>query len=454
MIKKPALILVICALILAGVVYYLQKRSAKERSVTKDTTKPAFTSVQPDEITSVTISHPAPGGAPAITIDKKDGAWQIVQPVETEADDPTVSGFVDELAEARVDQTESGAPDRRKAYGLNPPQQSITFELKSGAKHTIDVGNKDFSGTDVYTVIDGGQSVSLLPAVLSTDAAKSLDDMRDRAVLHIDTSDVSSFTLQNPSGELSAARDKQNNWKFTKPAGIAADNDSVSQLLSGVANAKMAGVVDERADNLGRYGLAKPALTFTAVNGQGGKFTLEVGKKDGAGYDARDVSRPTIFRIDSDLYTKLSDKLTDLRDKRVVRLDPSGIEKMQVHNASGEIDLTRKKDDADQWTIDAPAAQKGKTAETWKVLDPFTNLHADEIIDHPAAAQLAPLRQPAVTAVLTDKDGKQLTVRISKAAGDFVYAQSSDGPAVYKLKKAALDTVDFKPADLAAGPSS
>ena len=40
--------------------------------------------------------------------------------------------------------------------------------------------------------------------------------------------------------------------------------------------------------------------------------------------------------------------------------------------------------------------------------------------------------------------------RVTKAIGDFIYAQSSDGPAVYKFKKASLSDLDLKPADLAA----
>jgi hypothetical protein len=40
-------------------------------------------------------------------------------------------------------------------------------------------------------------------------------------------------------------------------------------------------------------------------------------------------------------------------------------------------------------------------------------------------------------------------VQISKASGDFAYARTSDGAAVYKLKKQALDDLNLKAADLA-----
>jgi hypothetical protein len=74
---------------------------------------------------------------------------------------------------------------------------------------------------------------------------------------------------------------------------------------------------------------------------------------------------------------------------------------------------------------------------------------ADQIIDHPAPEVLARLAKPAFDVTLTAKDGKKLSLAISKESGDFVYARNSVTPTVYQLKKQILDTLNFKPADLA-----
>ena len=42
-----------------------------------------------------------------------------------------------------------------------------------------------------------------------------------------------------------------------------------------------------------------------------------------------------------------------------------------------------------------------------------------------------------------------MTVKLSKASGDFVYAQASDSPSLYRLKKDALDSLNVKVSDLA-----
>jgi hypothetical protein len=441
MIKTSTLIVLICAVILAGAVYFIEKRPEKEQPSVES--KPAF-SIAAQDLVSVSLSH---AGQPAIRLEKHNDKWQIVQPIETEADPSTAQGIVDQLTEDRVTQTEPGGADRLKAYGLDAPQTTVELQVKGGAKHTLLIGDKDFTGDSVYTLIDGGPQVSLLPAALGATAAKSLDDLRNRNVLDIDSAAVSSFTLKNPSGDLAASL-SGDQWKLAKPSASLADKSAVDGLISAVADAKMKTVVNEQPADLAKYGLANPAIRFTAA-GKGGESTLIVGKKQGDTYYARDVSRPMIFSIDGDLYKKLAEGFADLRDRKVLHLDASSIDKVEIQDPNGAVTLTRAQDNPDQWTIDAPANLKGKQAASWKFLDPITNLQADEVIDHPAPNLAAQLAKPAITILLTGNNKKQITLRMSQASGDYVYVQTSDGPQLYKLKKQSFNDLNFKPADLA-----
>jgi hypothetical protein len=312
MVKKPTLILLIIAIAAGLAVYYFDWKRSQNEKPPADTSKPAF-SVDASAINSFTISHPGQAGDMPIHFEKRNGVWWIAEPVDTQADLSTAEGIVDQLAEDRVTQSEPGTEDRRKAYGLEPPQASIEFQLQNGSKHTLLIGNKDFSGDSVYTVIDRGQSVALLPATLGDSASKPVQQLRDRSVLHLDT---------------------------------------------------------------------------------------------------------------------------------------ANLQRVEIHDENGDIVLTSTKDKPDQWTIEEPAAQKGKHAPAWKVIDPFTSLQATDVIDHPAPKQTATLANPAIRAVFTLTDGKQVILRISKPSGDTLYAQASDNPALYTLSKQALDSLNLKPADL------
>jgi hypothetical protein len=449
MIKKSTLILLLCAVALAAGVYYFDWKRANEKKPDADTSKRAF-SIQAADVVSFTIAHPAQPGDSPVRFEKRGDAWRIVQPVETDADQSVADGIVDQLAAARVAQTEPGSADRRQAFGLDPAQTSLEFQLRNGYKHTLLLGDKDFTGESVYSIVDGGQSVSLLPQLLATSAGKSLDGLRDRAILHLDGEQITSFDLKNSSGELALSKDKDQ-WKFATPAGALAGQDAVNLLFQAVASARIVSVENEKPDNLTRYGLSSPAISFTVSDGKGTKSTLAVGKKDGITYFARDTSRPMIFRVDEGVYKSLSEKFSDLRDKRVLHADLSGIQHIQIENSAGSMAMSLKQDNSGEWTFESPANLKGKPASSWKVLDPIGNLRAEEVIDHPAANLLAQLSSPAVRVILTGKDGKELTLRISKPSGESVYAQASDSTTLYKLTKQNFDELNLSAADLAAG---
>ena len=445
--KKSTLIILLAAILTGAAAYYFDwKRGEKEAAkASDDKTKPAF-NIQPDEIESLTISYPADPKSQSVTFERHDGGWQITQPLQTGADSASVDGIVQGIAGGRVAETEPGAPDRLKAYGLDPPAVGIDFQLKNGTKHSVQLGKKDFLGSSVYSVLDHGKDVSLLPESLLVSSDKPLQNLRDRNVFHVDSSDVRSFDLKNAAGEIAASKEKAG-WSFSKPAVGEADADAVNSILAAVSTAKLVSIESENADNLGKYGLASPAITFTAVEGAGKNATLLVGKKDGDEYFARDASRPTIFRINQDLYKKLAQTYPELRDKKIVRFDPATITHFEIHNASGMIVCTRKNEE--EWVFDEPADQKGKSASAEKLFSALDQARAEQIIDHLTPDITARLAKPAFNATLTAKDGKKITIAVSKEAGGFVYARSGEGATVYELKKQILDSLNFKASDMA-----
>jgi len=309
-IKNTTLMVLLSAVTLGAVVYYFDWRHGGTEKSPVEVSQPAF-SIQASDVVALTITHPATPDEPAIRIEKQDGGWQIVEPISTPADESSVQGIVDNLADARISQTEPGTPDRLKAYGLDPPGLSIEFQLQNGAKHSVLLGNPDITGSSAYSLVDNAKSVALLPDSLRSNAGKSL---------------------------------------------------------------------------------------------------------------------------------------TDLRNKRALRFDTADITHVEIHDAHGTIAATRGQND--QWTLDSPAAQKGKTAQGWKIFDPLTGLRAQDVLDHPPAKVTALLAHPAIQVTLTEKSGKILTLGMSTESGGDVYARASDSPVVYKLAKRDFDSLNLEASQL------
>ena len=441
MIKKSTLIVLLCAVVLGGVVYYVSVRqSAKEKSTAS--TEKALFAVNTNDIVALTLSHPSKPDIPAIQFEKENGEWKIVKPIETDADQPSVEGVVNGLGAALISGTEPGTPDRLKAFGLDPAAISLEFELKGGAKHTLLLGDKDFTGDSVYALADAGKTVDLLPQTLLVSSDKSLEDLRDRSVLRVKSEDVASFNLKNTSGEISAAKENAG-WSLTKPAKAPADTETVDSLLAEVSTAKMESVESEKPENLGKYGLGAPAITLTTLDSKGNKQTLIVGKKDGDTYFAHDLSRPMIFRISADVYQKLNENFGDFRDKTVLHFVSDQIDRAEVHNTNGTVVIYRKEKGKEDWAFDEPASEKGKAAASWKVFSPIEGARAEEVLDHVPAGVAASLAKPPIEVTLTGDDGKKTTLAVSKPEGEFVYVRTSESPSFFKLKKQFYDDMNF-----------
>lgn len=448
MISRSTLIVLILAILIGGGAYYYQKKHSATPATT-DTSKPVFPSIQSADIESITVQHLGATNSSPIQMNRTSDGWQITQPIATPADASSVQGIADGLAEASSSQSEPNTPDRLKAYGLDPGSVSVAFSLKNGAKHTVVLGNKDFSGDSVYALVDSQPKVTLLPNSLLTSADKTTDDLRDKTVLHVDTDQVASAELKTPSRDI-ALNKTSKGWNMIKPDTAAADSDAVSGILTAVSTGKFASVASETPDNLGKYGLTNPAITLTVTNDIGKSSTLIVGSKKGDDYFARDTSRPTIFEIDADLYKKLTQTPGELIDKEPLHVDESDINEIQIQDSNGQMVADRKASGSEEWVISSPAAQKGKSASAWKVFSVLSGLHADDVIEKPGADVLAQLAKPAYQLTLVDTKGNKRSLKVSNASGDFIYAQSSDGPAVFKLKKASLSDLNITPADLAS----
>jgi hypothetical protein len=299
---------------------------------------------------------------------------------------------------------------------------------------------------------------------LLASADKPLQELRDHSVLHFVAPDMTSFDLKNPSGELAAAKD-HDAWKFTKPSSAPGDLYAIDQLLASIASSRMTTIASEAPDDLAKFGLASPGISLTVTDAKGETATLLVGKKEGDEYFARDTSRPTIFRINQDVYKKLTQSFSDLRDKKFVHFDPATITHAEIHDASGTILVTRE--DETNWTFDATGQpdektnqndqpkngqqkdnQQAKPVSLDKLFNPLQQVTSEEIFDRPTPELLAKLAKPAFAAILTDKNGKVLKVEISKVSSGFVYGRTSAAPTIYKLKPQILTGLDLKPSDL------
>ena len=439
--KKSTLIVVALALALGAFVYFYDSKHSVAPPLPEASWKPAF-SVKADDIIGLTLERKIGNAVFA----KQGNAWLITQPVSTRADQTVISGIVNDLSSAKIQRSFAPPPGGNLSnYGLDEPAVTIEFQSKAGAQHKLRLGDKDFSGDAVYALVDASKNVDLLPVSLLDETAQSISQLRDRSLLDLNGAEITGITLDDPSGTTAVAKNGST-WQITKPEQVPADSAAVDALASSLSTNQFTDVVSETPDNLAKYGLIHPAVIVDVTTKRGKQFHLLIGKKTGDEYYARDAARPMVFQVSSAVHDAFDKKFFDLRDKSILNFDPANLATVEIHNANGTIECSQGQ--VGNWTIVTPAADKGKSIQSWKLLDPIQDARAKQIYDSPSAAILAHLSKPAVEVTLTDKSGKKITVSISAAAGDSAYVRTSTRPQVYAVDAKILKDLGFKVADL------
>src|SRR5215469_2182566 len=424
--KRSTLIILLIAAVLGVIVYFAEiKKGSAGPAATTDTSKPVFNFASSD-IASITISK----GGQNTVLENQSGKWVITQPLSAPADESAVNSLAGSFANSRVSRTLNASDDDIKSYGLDQPAVTVDLKLKSGEQHSVQLGNKAFSGLSVYGRVDGAQGVDLLPVAMLTDADKSLDDLRDKSVFGASQYEINSLSLSNEHGQVTLSKDGSD-WKIKTPVEADADSSKVGSTLSRITSAKAKEFVKDPSSDLAAYGLDKPKIAVTARLQNGGEQTLSIGSKVDNLYYAKNSSQQQIFKVESDLYDDLNLKLADLRDKRIVKADKDDLTSVEIKNSSLKISAEKDKDG--KWVVKDAGDNKGKEFKIDKVLDPLSTNKASEVMDKPSASVSGKLSKPAVEIHLTDKTGKTTVVSISAADGDNVFVSVKGRAGVYKV---------------------
>jgi Domain of unknown function (DUF4340) len=439
--KRSTGIVFLLALALAAFVYFYDLRRKPATAASSETSKPAFTLSSAD-VMQIKIQR----AGTAMSFERQTDGWHMSQPRAQRAEGSALDGLASTLSFVSVSRTFPNTPDNLDSFGLKDPTLTLDFTLKNGTSHVLRFGSKDFSQSSVYALIDDGKQISLMADSLYTNASKSPDDFRDHALTTVQSSDANFFDLVNSSGEVSGTK-KDTNWTLSKPRAVPGDHSKIDALLSAVGTGQITKFVSDTNTGLAKYGLDNPTVRFQAKLADGKSVQLAVGKKEGSNYYARDPSRPGVFQINDNLFSILSDKYIDLRDKQIIHIMPDNVTRADIHNLNGTFACVKGEGSGLVLEQAASKTADGKAATPPSCPDLIGELgedQADEVYDNPPASVAKELAKPPVQITITDKNGKKTQLVFSGITGDSIYGRSDFSPAVFKFAKRVFDEVNFK----------
>jgi len=278
--------------------------------------------------------------------------WELLTPVQANADADTVFAFLSFLHSARFSRVVEDSPQDLSVYGLHEPSMTITLQLQGSGKKTLLIGDDHPMSKYLYVKRKGEDKV-LLAGDSREALDKSLFDFRYKGLLKFKREDIVGIELQNDGESFSL--DKQNDrWEIIDGDKTKADADEVKNFLKLVGKFKVKKFLHENPDSLAPYGLDKPSARLTLKTGKEGEaLTLLVGeKKENEGYYGKVENAHNVVLFGNQLVKTLSKKTVDFLPKTLLEFKQESVSKIYLRTEDEKIVLARNKEGG--WKIIKP----------------------------------------------------------------------------------------------------
>jgi|CXWL01.1.fsa_nt_gi hypothetical protein len=428
------LVLVVVLAGLGGYIYFVEN---KKPAASPDARAKAF-DVTTDEIEELQITIT---DGDSSTLKKVDNRWQLVSPVEAEADSSEVNNMASSLASLDVQRVVDEAPADLGQFGLATPHLEVAFRVKGQTEFTrLLIGEKTPTGGDIYVKRPDEPRVFLVSSFLDETFKRTAFDLRDKTLLKFDRDAVTGLDITNASGTMQFAR-KGANWMFVKPLAMRADFAALEGTITSLSATLMQKFVADSATpaELAQYGLSKPSATASIVMGDA-RVSLALGRTDNAETYARDPSKMAIVMVAPTIVEDLNKGAKDFRRKELFDMRSFSTKHLTVSRGTEMLvfDKSTAADGRETWKNAA-----GKDVDAAKIQDLLTklsNVRAQSFEDTVDPA----LKTPAlvVTARFGENKGEDLSETVTLArSGQSVVGSRPDEPGTLKVDAMPLDDI-------------
>jgi hypothetical protein len=354
------------------------ERRAPDRASRRAAARTAFR-ISPEAVRSLRIE--TTGGVVRCVFE--GGQWMMEEPVRAPADSGAVQRILYGLETLPRGEVIS-AKDRSERgqgladYGFEPAQASVLVE-GDGLNLAFEIGRATALGrlfvreTRRTAVIStSADLLSLLPV--------SASDLRDRSLFRIDPSIVRRIQVRRPEGFLQLVRSEAGEWTLQQPFVARADAAAVDAWLDDLVRIRAEAFVRDGAPDFTPYGFEDPGaaeISFDLDHAETPTAALLIGAAPEASPDlryARRRSGDTVVTIPAQYLARLRIPVADLRDRRLLPLDPARTQAIVIERGGQSLTLARTNG---VWSVAAPSAAPAESAAVDQFLREWTTTRVE-----------------------------------------------------------------------------
>jgi hypothetical protein len=330
------------------------------------------------------------------TLEREEGGWRVVSPVEARADTIAAEGLVSHLQNARFKTVveESPTPEDLKRYGLMPPQFTVTAraELPQGGEQTVTLlgGVENTFDGSVYMRRDGDPRVYAAEGGVRYALQKGTSELRDKEVLTFEEPKLAALEVKGPGHRYRLERDAAGSWHLTEPRRMEADSATIKSMLSELKKVRAQAFPADTPEERRRLGLQTPRLeaVFTPKEGERVRLRLSQHTEEG-------TARTFVLKEEAgtSLLTEVSDRVLgelekspeQLRDRSVLHFKTDEVAELVFSPGGGAPPLVVKRVRAadagvsEEWQVAAPRSGPARKYKVSSLLWSLKGLKASAV---------------------------------------------------------------------------
>jgi Domain of unknown function (DUF4340) len=397
-------------------------------------------------------------GDDRIELRRQGGKWRLTEPVKDQADGAAVDNLISDIdawrKEGAVPAKEVAADKgRMNEFGLVQPKLRMRL-IEPNAPPEIFFGKDAALEGKMYVRLADSKDVFIAAQTVRTDISKKPDDFRDRKLTDLTTAQVTRAVLKSPTGEIELAK-KNEHWEIVKPLQARGDDQKIGDLLAQVTNARIQEFVADDRGDLHTYGLTEPrgSITIYGADDKEGR-TLQLGTVAEKIKDAvyvRFLPRNAVYALPKKTEEILTVRPNDLRDRHLVRLDTSSLDRINLEAAGQPKIVLARKEQA--WTIVSRNNQPANGAEVRRLIrtlndQPVTKFVADTASELPKYGLDRPQLWLTFSSFASENTAETaagehpfLTLSFGKIEGNDVYARVGEEPFIVAVNHELLGQI-------------
>jgi hypothetical protein len=313
---RSSLIYLVIFLLVSGYYYYFEVIQKKQKDLAASEARRVF-AFSADSVGLLSVK---PKEKAAVEL-KRDGEWEIVQPIRADADKLAVGDFINTLSKLEVEREVAAAPDDLKSFGLAEPSLTISF-LAGEQKLELVVGDKNPIGDGYYAKTADRTRVFLIAQGNYTVLNKGLDELRRRQLFSFQLEDVAAVHLAWRDGRSIAVEIDSNDkeWKAPTAPEIKIKKSKVDNVIEQIHWMRAKGFLEEGPGNPALHGLESPlvAVTMRLKSGETATLKLAGKKKDEKQVAAISSQLPAVVEVSATILDDLPKDLLVLQDRSLL----------------------------------------------------------------------------------------------------------------------------------------